>query len=155
MNDTLHRTDTLGSCKTVICGKQKMHWIEFQLLDEQGEPLAYLPYRACNEATRSDFIPEYSGRTDVEGVIRMDGLHPLAITLQILDGLKQPGLLLHAPAGIGVVSPEAVSLSSGSESVGIVAAHNVDLSAGQNITATAEDGISLLAHSADMQLKAA
>ncbi|MCP1418001.1 type VI secretion system secreted protein VgrG [Pseudomonas laurylsulfativorans] len=74
---------------------------------------------------------------------------------QVLDGLKQPGLLLHAPAGIGMVSPEAVSLSSGSESVGIVAAHNVDLSAGQNITATAEDGISLLAHSADMQLKAA
>ncbi|WP_223533285.1 DUF2345 domain-containing protein, partial [Pseudomonas sp. GL-RE-20] len=74
---------------------------------------------------------------------------------QVLDGLKQPGLLLHAPAGIGVVSPEAVCLSSGSESVGIVAAHNVDLSAGQNITATAEDGISLLAHSADMQLKAA
>ena len=74
---------------------------------------------------------------------------------QVLDGLKQPGLLLHAPAGIGMVSPEAVSLSSGSESVSAVAAHNVDLSAGQNITATAEDGISLLAHSADMQLKAA
>jgi hypothetical protein len=35
MNDMLHRMDTLGSCKTVICGKQKMHWIEFQLLDEQ------------------------------------------------------------------------------------------------------------------------
>ncbi|WP_223543510.1 lipase family protein [Pseudomonas sp. GL-B-12] len=83
MNDTLHRTDTLGSCKTVICGKQKMHWIEFQMLDEQGEPLANLPYRACNEATRSDFIPEYSGRTDAEGVIRLDGLHPLAITLLI------------------------------------------------------------------------
>jgi hypothetical protein len=83
MNDKLHRTDTLGSCKTVICGKQKMHWVEFQLLDEQGEPLANLPYRALNEATRSDFIPQYTGRTDAEGVIRLDGLHPLAITLQI------------------------------------------------------------------------
>jgi hypothetical protein len=67
----------------VICGKQKMHWIEFQLLDEQGEPLADLPYRALNEASRSDFIPEYKGRTDAEGVIRLDGLHPLAITLLI------------------------------------------------------------------------
>ncbi|WP_347911453.1 type VI secretion system tip protein VgrG [Pseudomonas grandcourensis] len=74
---------------------------------------------------------------------------------QALNGLAEPGLLLHAPAGIGLLSPEAVCLSSGSESVAIVAAHNVDLSAGQNITATAEDGISLLAHSADMQLKAA
>ncbi|POF40650.1 Pdl protein [Pseudomonas laurylsulfativorans] len=83
MNDRLHRTDTLGSCKTVICGKQKMHWIEFQLLDEGGEPLANLPYRALNEATRVDFIPQYTGRSDAEGVIRLDGLHPLAITLLI------------------------------------------------------------------------
>ncbi|POF44301.1 Pdl protein [Pseudomonas laurylsulfativorans] len=83
MNDRLHRTDTLGSCKTVICGKQKMHWIEFQLLDEQGEPLANLPFRALNEATRSDFIPEYRGRTDAEGVIRLVGLLPLAINLLI------------------------------------------------------------------------
>ncbi|MGA3797678.1 lipase family protein [Pseudomonas fluorescens] len=83
MNDKLHRTDTLGSCKNVICGKQKMHWIEFQLLDEQGEPLANLPYRALNEATRIDFIAQYTGRTDAEGVIRLDSLHPLAITLLI------------------------------------------------------------------------
>ena len=74
---------------------------------------------------------------------------------QALNGLAEPGMLLHAPAGIGLLSPEAVCLSSGSESVAIVAAHNVDLSAGQNITATAEDGISLLAQSAGMQLKAA
>lgn len=83
MNDRLHRTDTLGSCKTVICGKQKMHWIEFQLLDEQGEPLANLPYRALNEATRVDFIAQYTGRTDASGMIRLDDLHPLAITLLI------------------------------------------------------------------------
>jgi len=83
MDDRLHRTGTLNPVKTVICGPQKKHWIEFQLLDEQGEPLANLPWRARNEATRSDFIPEYSGRTDAEGVIRLDGLHPLAITLLI------------------------------------------------------------------------
>ncbi|SEN65635.1 Rhs element Vgr protein, partial [Pseudomonas sp. ok272] len=71
-----------------------------------------------------------------------------------LRGLAQPGILLHAPAGIGVLSPKAVCVSSGGESVGIMAAHNTDLSAGQNITATAEDGISMFANQADLQLKA-
>jgi type VI secretion system secreted protein VgrG len=75
--------------------------------------------------------------------------------VQALTGLAQPGVLLHAPAGIGVVSPEAVCLSSGGESVGIMAAHNTDISAGRDITATAEAGVSLFAHGADMQLKAA
>jgi Rhs element Vgr protein len=71
-----------------------------------------------------------------------------------LKGLAQPGVLLHAPAGIGLVSPEAVCLSSGNESVAIMAAHNTDISAGRNITATAEGGVSLFAQSADLQLKA-
>ncbi|WP_244653272.1 hypothetical protein [Pseudomonas fluorescens] len=43
-NDPIHRTDTLNPYKDIIVGKQKQHWIEFQLLDEQGEPLANLPY---------------------------------------------------------------------------------------------------------------
>ncbi|VVO40533.1 hypothetical protein PS691_05698 [Pseudomonas fluorescens] len=75
--------------------------------------------------------------------------------VQALKGLAQPGVLLHAPAGIGVVSPEAVCLSSGSESVAIMAAHNTDISAGRDITATAEGGVSLFAQSSGMQLKAA
>ncbi len=52
MNDTLHRTDTLNPFKNVTCGKQKDYWVEFQLLDELGEPVANMPYRAINEATR-------------------------------------------------------------------------------------------------------
>ncbi|WP_223542579.1 lipase family protein [Pseudomonas sp. BF-RE-26] len=83
MNDTLHRTDTLNPVKTVICGPQKKHWIEFQLLDEQGEPLANLPWHAVNEATRCGIATEYAGQSDEQGVIRIDGLHPLAITLQM------------------------------------------------------------------------
>ena len=83
MNDFLHRTDTLNPQKTVTCGPQKQYWIEFQLLDEQGEPLANLPYRAVNEATREGLMPEFVGHTDAEGVIRLDGLHPLAVTLLI------------------------------------------------------------------------
>jgi type VI secretion system secreted protein VgrG len=74
---------------------------------------------------------------------------------EALKGLAQPGVLLHAPAGIGLVSPEAVCVSSGAESVAIVAAHNTDISAGENITATADGGVSLLAQRAALQLKAA
>ncbi|MFL6609019.1 MAG: type VI secretion system Vgr family protein [Pseudomonas sp.] len=74
---------------------------------------------------------------------------------QALNGLKQPGVLLHAPSGIGMVSPEAVCLASGAESVGIIAAHNADIGAGHNITATAQGGISVVAKEAGLQLKAA
>ena len=81
MNDYSHRTDTLNPYKTIVVGKQKKYWIEFQLLDEQGEPLANVPYRALNEATRTDYVPEYTGHSDAQGVIRIDGLHPLPITL--------------------------------------------------------------------------
>jgi hypothetical protein len=83
MNDTLHRTDTLNPFKNVTCGKQKDYWVEFQLLDELGEPVANMPYRAINEATRTGYVAEYAGQSDAQGVIRLDGLHPLAITLKI------------------------------------------------------------------------
>lgn len=75
--------------------------------------------------------------------------------VEALKGLAQPGVLLHAPAGIGVLSPKAVCLSSGGESVGIMAAHNTDISAGKDITAAAKGGVSVLAQTADLQLKAA
>ncbi|WP_339418696.1 MULTISPECIES: lipase family protein [unclassified Pseudomonas] len=81
MNDTLHRTDTLNPRKDVIGGKQKQHWVEFQLLDEQGDPLANMPYRAVNDATRAACAPECAGQSDAQGVIRIDGLHPIPITL--------------------------------------------------------------------------
>ena len=82
------RTNTLyyaGShpFKDVICGKQIQHWVEFQLLDELGQPLANLPYRAANEAARGGYVPEFAGYTDAEGVIRLEGLHPLPITLWV------------------------------------------------------------------------
>ena len=83
MNDPWHRTDTLNPFKDFTGGKQKQHWIEFQLLDEQGDPLSNMPYRVENDATRAACAPEYAGRSDAQGVIRIDGLHPLAITLKI------------------------------------------------------------------------
>ncbi|MEQ7918784.1 hypothetical protein ABQX22_06280 [Xanthomonas sp. WHRI 1810A] len=90
MNDRLHRTDTLCPNKDVYCGPQIMQWIEFQLVDEQGNPLANMPYRVINEATRIALVPEFSGQSDASGMIRLDGLHPLAVTLLIAaDPLAQ------------------------------------------------------------------
>ena len=81
MDDFQHRTETRNMCKTVVFGKQKQHWIEFQLVDEQGEPLANMPYKAVNDATRAGCVPVFTGQSDEEGVIRLEGLHPLPITL--------------------------------------------------------------------------
>ena len=86
MNDTLHRTDTLNPNKAVTRSKAKLYWIEFQLLDEQGEPLANLPYRAVNEATRLAGMSVYTGQSDAQGVIRLDGVHPLPVTLLMQAG---------------------------------------------------------------------
>jgi type VI secretion system secreted protein VgrG len=71
-----------------------------------------------------------------------------------LTNLTEPGLLLHAPAGIGMVSPEAICVSSGRESVAITSSRSTDLSAGRNITGTAEGAISLCAVTQGLQLKA-
>ncbi|WP_163034468.1 hypothetical protein, partial [Pseudomonas viridiflava] len=61
MDNSLHRTDTLNPRKDFIVGKQKTHWVEFQLVDEQGEPLVNMAYRAVNDATRDAFVPVYTG----------------------------------------------------------------------------------------------
>ncbi len=83
MNDNVHYTSTLNLNKVVICGPQIKHWVEFQLLDEQGEPLANMPCRAVNEAVCEGIMPEFIGQSDAEGVIRIEGLHPIPITLLI------------------------------------------------------------------------
>ena len=82
-NDSTHRTDTLNPNKDYIGGEQKKHWVEFQLLDEQGDPLMNMPYCAVNDATRAACVADYVGVSDAQGVIRIDGLHPLDITLKI------------------------------------------------------------------------
>jgi type VI secretion system secreted protein VgrG len=71
-----------------------------------------------------------------------------------LTNLTEPGLLLHAPAGIGVVSPEAVLLSSGRDSVAITSSRSTNISAGHDITGTAEGAISLCAVTKGLDLKA-
>ena len=83
MSDIYHRTDTICTYKPVKAGAQKTHWIEFQLLDELGAPLANLPWRMTNEAVRTGCISAYQGQTDAQGVIRLEGLLPLDVTLRL------------------------------------------------------------------------
>ncbi|MGE6386717.1 lipase family protein [Pseudomonas sp. NPDC078416] len=81
MKDRQHQTDIFCTYKPVAIGPQKTHWVEFQLVDELGEPLANLPWRATNQAVRDGCVAEYSGSTDAEGVIRLEDLHPIDVTL--------------------------------------------------------------------------
>ena len=72
-----------------------------------------------------------------------------------LSDLTAPGILLHAPEGIGMVSARALRIASGSESVGIMSGDNTDISAGQSFTVAAGEAVSLLAKGQGMQLLAA
>ncbi|MDU1874478.1 type VI secretion system tip protein VgrG [Citrobacter sp.] len=72
-----------------------------------------------------------------------------------LEELAQPGLILHAPAGVGMMSAKAVRVSSGTDSVGIMSAHNTDISTGRSFTVAASDTVSLYAQGQGMQLYAA
>jgi pimeloyl-ACP methyl ester carboxylesterase len=83
MKDRKHQTDIFCTYKPVAIGPQKTHWVEFQLVDELGEPLANLPWRAINQAVRDGCIAEYSGSTDAQGVIRLEALYPLDVTLRM------------------------------------------------------------------------
>ena len=72
-----------------------------------------------------------------------------------LEELAQPGLILHAPAGVGMMSAKAVRVSSGTDSVGIMSGHNTDISTGRSFTVAASDTVSLYAQEQGMQLYAA
>ncbi|WFV81968.1 type VI secretion system tip protein VgrG [Citrobacter braakii] len=72
-----------------------------------------------------------------------------------LEELAQPGLILHAPAGVGMMSAKAVRVSSGTDSVGIMSGHNTDISTGRSFTVAASDTVSLYAQEQGMKLYAA
>lgn len=48
-----------------------------------NKPVANMPYRAINDATQIDHVNEYTGKSDVCGIIRIEGLHHLDLTLFI------------------------------------------------------------------------
>ncbi len=71
-----------------------------------------------------------------------------------LEELSEAGILAHAPEGIGIVSPKAIRLASGGESIGFMSGKNTDISAGKSFTVSASDTVSLFAQGAGMQLYA-
>jgi type VI secretion system secreted protein VgrG len=68
--------------------------------------------------------------------------------------LKMPGMLASAPAGIGILSPEAVRLASGGASIGLMSGKNTDISTGQSFTVAASEAVSLFAQAAGMKMYA-
>jgi type VI secretion system secreted protein VgrG len=74
---------------------------------------------------------------------------------EALKQLVQPGMILNAPAGISVTSPQAVRVASGSASVGIMSQQNTDVSAMKRFTVAAGEAISMLARKAGIKLFAA
>lgn len=71
------RTSAVGTFGKAQAPAQKKCWIEIQLVDENNNAIANMPWRGENEATRDKVIQPYSGVTDSEGVLRIDDLlHP-------------------------------------------------------------------------------
>jgi len=79
----------------------------------------------------------------------IDGQKTLNRSLQYL---KMPGLLAHAPAGVGILSPQTIRLASGGQSIGLMSGKNTDISAGESFTVAAAETVSLFAQGAGMQL---
>ncbi|CAI1904764.1 Uncharacterized protein conserved in bacteria [Serratia fonticola] len=78
--------------------------------------------------------------------------------VKLTDALKdlvQPGMVLNAPEGVSITSPQAVRVASGSASVGIMSQQNTDISALKRFTVAAGEAVSILARKAGMKLFAA
>lgn len=71
------------------CEEQKPYWVEFQLVDEQGEPVANMPWTVESSHPVSGPVDNftYSGQSDSDGLIRIDMPHGLELRLT-LDGNK-------------------------------------------------------------------
>lgn len=68
-----------------------------------------------------------------------------------LSKMKAPGIVITAPDGIGLVSPKAIRVASGNESVAVVSGRNTDISSGKSFTVSARDSVSLFAQNTGMQ----
>ncbi|EPB4340548.1 type VI secretion system Vgr family protein [Enterobacter kobei] len=78
--------------------------------------------------------------------------------VKLTDALKElvkPGMVLNAPEGVSISSPQAVRVSSGSASVGIMSQQNTDIGALKRFTVAAGEAISMLASKAGIKLFAA
>ncbi|PAN93228.1 type IV secretion protein Rhs [Enterobacter cloacae] len=69
-----------------------------------------------------------------------------------LKELAKPGIMLNAPDGVSITSPQAVRVASGTASVGIMSQQNTDISALKRFTVAAGEAVSMLARKAGMKL---
>ncbi|MEW5562621.1 lipase family protein [Enterobacter asburiae] len=69
------------------CKEQMPYWIEFQLVDEQNDPVANMPWTVESAHPVSGPVEgfTYSGQSDADGLIRVDMPHGLELRLT-LDG---------------------------------------------------------------------
>ncbi|MEZ0535093.1 lipase family protein [Enterobacter sp. KB-221C9] len=69
------------------CEEQMPYWVEFQLVDEQGDAVAYMPWTVESAHPVSAPVEgfTYSGQSDADGLIRVDMPHGLELRLK-LDG---------------------------------------------------------------------
>lgn len=71
------RTSAVGTFGKAQAPAQRKCWIEIQLVDENDNPVTNMTCRAENEASRDKVIDPYTGKTNSEGVFRVDDLlHP-------------------------------------------------------------------------------
>lgn len=78
-------TSITHSNADVMAGKQKPYWVEFQLVDEQGDPVANMPWTTESSHPVSGQIEDFthSGQSDADGLIRIDMPHGLELALKL------------------------------------------------------------------------
>jgi len=67
------------------CEEQMPYWVEFQLVDEQGDPVANMPWTVESAHPVSGLVEgfTYSGQSDADGLIRVDMPHGLELKLTL------------------------------------------------------------------------
>ncbi|QXF32451.1 lipase [Photorhabdus luminescens] len=91
------------------CKNMLKHWIEFQLVDEQGKPLVNMPYRL---KIRGNPLLGRKGVTDGNGLLREEDMPPHPVTLYIgaqplADEMEQRPLREIRGEEASVVKPKA------------------------------------------------
>jgi len=97
------------------CEEQMPYWVEFQLVDEQGDPVANMPWTVESAHPVSGPVEgfTYSGQSDADGLIRVDMPHGLELRLtfdgnQLATEMEKRALRVSRDAeNDSIVRPEA------------------------------------------------
>ncbi len=67
------------------CEEQMPYWVEFQLVDEQGDPVANMPWTVESSHPVSGPVDNFThtGQSDSDGLIRIDMPHGLELRLKL------------------------------------------------------------------------